>query len=64
MYSTIRHQEGKKCLNRKYLEVTDAVVQDRKIRFINIKGEFNPASMLTKSLNKNILGKELKVINQ
>lgn len=56
MYSTIGHQEGKKYLDRKYLEATDAVVQDRKIRLINIKGEFNPADMLTKSL-KSILEK-------
>ncbi len=56
MYSTIGHQEGKKYLDRKYLEVTDAVVQDRKIRLINIKCEFNPADMLTKSL-KSILEK-------
>lgn len=64
MCTTLGHHEGKKYLKRKYLEVADAVVLDREIRLMYIKGEFNPADMLTKSLNKNTLEKELKVINQ
>jgi len=63
MSSTPGHQEGKKYLDRK-LEITEAVVIDRKIRLMYIKGEYNMADMLTKALNRNIFQKELKVINQ
>ena len=64
MCSRLGHHEGKKYLERNYLIVADAVVLDREIRLMYIKGEFNPADMLTKSLNGSILEKELKVINQ
>ncbi len=50
MCYTLGHQEGKEYLGRKYLEVTDAVVLERKIRLIYVKGGFNLADMLTKLL--------------
>ena len=64
MCTTLGHREGNRDLDRKYLEVADAVVLDREIKLMYIEDEFNPAHMLTRSLNKNILEKELQVINQ
>ncbi len=64
MCSTLTHRQKDRDLDRKYLEVADAVVLDREIRLMYIEDEFNPADMLTKSLNKNILEEKLQVINQ